>query len=54
MAMSDSAKEAIWLRGLASDLGICSETTTLQYDNQGAGYLALEEGLHRRTKHIDV
>lgn len=52
--MSDAAKEAIWLRGLASDLGVKTGATTLCYDNQGAGCLSTEEGLHRRTKHIDV
>lgn len=54
MAMSDAAKEAIWLKGLAGDLGITSDVLTLRYDNQGAGYLSSEEGLHRRTKHINV
>lgn len=46
MAMSDAAKEAIWLRGLASDLGVKTGATTLCYDNQGAGCLSTEEGLH--------
>lgn len=54
MAMTDAAKEAIWLKGLSQDLGIDEGVTRLFYDNQGAGCLSTGEGLMQRTKHIDV
>ena len=54
MAMSDAAKEAIWLKCLTSDLGVNMDSVKMYFDNQGAGALSLGEGLQRRTKHIDV
>lgn len=54
MAMSDGAKEAIWLRGMAQELGINLESIRMYFDNQGAGALSVGEGFQRRTKHIDV
>lgn len=54
MAMSDGAKEAIWLKGLAKELGINLELVRMYFDNQGAGALSVGECLQRRTKHIDV
>lgn len=50
----DAVKEVIWLRGLAEDLGVTLKTTALMYNNQGAGCLSVDEGLHRSTKHIYV
>ena len=54
MAMSDAAKEALWLKVIVSDLGIKNGSVKLHYDNMGAGCLSQGEGLPRRTKHIDV
>lgn len=54
MAMSDAAKEAMWLQRIAEELGCSSNSTKMYYDNQGAGALSNNEGLHKRTKHIDV
>ena len=54
MAMSDGAKEVIWLKGLAKELGINLDLVKLYFDNQGAGALSVGEGLQRQTKHIDV
>ena len=54
MAMSDAAKEALWLKGIMEDLGCEKEVLQLHYDNMGAGCLSQGEGLPRRTKHIDV
>lgn len=54
MAMSDAAKEALWLKSVMADLGGEEESLRLYFDNQGAGCLSEGEGLHRRTKHIDV
>lgn len=54
MALTDTAKEAIWLRGLSRDMGMEDASTRIFYDNQGAGFLSEGEGLQSRTKHIDV
>lgn len=54
MAMSDAAKEAMWLRRLADDLGCKEGVVKMFFDNQGAGALSINEGIHKRTKHIDV
>lgn len=52
--MSDASKEALWLKGIVSDLGEGDDPVRLHYDNMGAGCLSEREGLPRRTKHIDV
>lgn len=54
MAMSDAAKEALWLKGIFSDLGVKNKSIKLHYDNMGAGCLSQGEGLPRRTKHINI
>lgn len=54
MAMADAAKEAVWLKRIAEDLGCDKTALTLFYDNQGAGAISNNEGMHKRTKHIDV
>ena len=52
MAISQSAKEAIWLRQLMADVGCVQERATMiMCDNQG--FIALAKH-HSRTKHIDV
>ena len=55
MALTQAAKEAIWLQGLLSELGI-KETrpTTILEDNQGCIALAKNPTSHARTKHIDI
>lgn len=54
MAMSDAAKEALWLKRLAAELGCEDNAVKMYFDNQGAGALSSTEGIHKRTKHIDV
>lgn len=54
MAMTDAAKEGLWLRSLTEELGDGTNLTKIYFDNQGAGCLSEGEGLRRRTKHIDV
>lgn len=54
MAMSDAAKEAMWLRRLADDLGCKEGMVKTYFDKQGVGALSVNEGIHKRTKHIDV
>src|SRR3954470_23628131 len=54
MALTEAAKEAIWLRGLASDLGLHQSFITVKCDRQSAICLAKNQVFHARTKHIKV
>jgi hypothetical protein len=55
VAVSEAARETVWLRGLLGELGISlKDATPLWCDNQGAIRLARNPGTHRRTKHIDI
>jgi hypothetical protein len=55
MAITEAAKEAIWLRELLKELGFAQKApTTLKSDNQGAIALAKNPVHHARTKHIDI
>jgi len=54
MAAVDAGKEAIWLKGLVSSLGMEQEVTKLHCDSQSAIYLAKDQTFHSRTKHIEV
>src|SRR5258708_25444043 len=50
-----TAKEAIWLRQLLSDLGHgTSLPTPLHINNQSAITIAKNPKFHNRTKHIDI
>jgi hypothetical protein len=56
MALSDGAKEAIYLGRLLQDIRQvkCDAPTTLFNDNQGSHKLAKNPVFHARTKHIDI
>ncbi|RSH93081.1 hypothetical protein EHS25_007434 [Saitozyma podzolica] len=55
VAVSEAAREAVWLKGLLDELGVTpKEPTPLWCDNQGAIRLARNPGTHRRTKHIAI
>ena len=55
MALSETTKEAIWLRQLLSDLGYQQYSPTILYvDNQSTISLAKNPVMHTRTKHIDI
>ncbi len=55
VALSQAAQEAVFLRGLASDLGHASGSATIiKGDNQGSLALASNPILHQRSKHIDT
>ena len=54
MAATEAVKEAIWLKGLLSDLGVIQENIAVFCDNQSAIFLAKNLTYHARTKHIDV
>jgi len=54
MALTEAAKEAIWLKGLACDLGLQQRSVTVKCDRQSAICLAKNKVLHARIKHIEV
>lgn len=54
MAVTEAAKEALWLKGLVKELGMDQGGVQLYCDSQSAIYLAKHQVYHARTKHIDV
>jgi hypothetical protein len=54
MAISEACKEAIWLRGLYSELCGVTSCITIHCDSQSAICLTKDQMFHERTKHIDV
>jgi hypothetical protein len=54
MVVSEAGKEAIWLRGLYSELCGISFCVTVHCDSQSAICLTKDQMFHERTKHIDI
>ena len=54
MAISKACKDAIWLRGLYTELCGDSSCPTIFSDSQSVIYLTKNPMYHERTKHIDV
>ena len=54
MAISEACKEAIWLRGLYTELCGDDSCTTIFCDSQSAICLTKDQMFHERTKHIDM
>ena len=54
MALTEAAKEWIWLRGLINDLGINQEYANIYCDNLSAICLAKDQVHHDRTKQINA
>lgn len=54
MALTEAAKEGIWLKGLVSDLGLHHDQAVVFCDSLSAICLAKDQVHHERTKHIDV
>jgi hypothetical protein len=55
VALSVAAQEAIYLRNLLKELGVCSDKPTVIYeDNQAAIAIARSAQYHGRLKHVDV
>jgi hypothetical protein len=54
MVVSEAAKEAIWLRGLHSELCEISSCVTIHFDSQSAICLTKNQMFHERTKHIVI
>jgi len=57
MALTQAAKESIWLQAALSDLRASKhqgEVTNIHVDNEGPIALAKNPEFHARTKHIDI
>ncbi|KAG8474857.1 hypothetical protein CXB51_031589 [Gossypium anomalum] len=54
MAITKACKEAIWLKGLFSELNEDLQISTVFCDSQSAIFLIKDQMFHERTKHIDV
>ena len=54
IAVSYAIKEAMWLKGLVSELLGVEVKATLMCDSQSAIHLSKNQAHHERTKHINV
>lgn len=54
MALTEAAKEGIWLKGITGDLGILHDHVIVFCDSMSAICLAKDQVHHEKTKHIDV
>ncbi|GKV42475.1 hypothetical protein SLEP1_g49872 [Rubroshorea leprosula] len=54
MAITEAIKEALWLKGLVSDLGVEQNEMMVFCDSQSAIHLTKNTMYHERTKHIQV
>ncbi|KAG8473176.1 hypothetical protein CXB51_035117 [Gossypium anomalum] len=54
MAITEACKEAIWLKGLFSELNEDLQIITVFCDIHSAIFLTKDQMFHERTKHIDV
>ncbi|KAH9765484.1 hypothetical protein KPL70_001889 [Citrus sinensis] len=50
----NAIKEAIWLKGIVTDLGYEQRQITVHYDSQSAICLNKNQIHHEKTKHIDI
>jgi hypothetical protein len=54
MAAAAAVKEALWLRKLAADMDLASDTININCDNQATLALLKNPVTSARSKHIDV
>lgn len=54
IASTEGVKEAIWIRGLVSELGVGQEVLTVFCDSQSAIHLTKNNHYHEKTKHIAI
>ena len=54
VALTKAVKEALWVKGMISELGLAQKMFMVHCDNQSAIYLTKNTMFHERTKHIDV
>jgi hypothetical protein len=56
IALTEAAKEVVWIRKLLIDLGfdITDNPTLIKLDNLSVLSLACDPSFHTRTKHIEI
>jgi hypothetical protein len=54
MTIAEVTKEALWLKGIYSELCGIKSCITIHCDRQSAIYLTKDQMLTERTKHIDI
>ncbi|MCI01408.1 aspartyl-tRNA synthetase, partial [Trifolium medium] len=54
IALVERVKEAIWLKGMIGEMGICQGCVKIHCDSQSVVHLANHQVYHERTKHIDI
>jgi hypothetical protein len=54
MAVAEAAKEALWLKGIYSELCGIKSCITIHCDSQSAIYLTKDQMITEKSKHIDV
>ena len=54
IAATEGMKEAIWLQGLVSELGLQQDVLVILCDSQTAVHLTRNNKYHSRTKHIEI
>lgn len=54
MALVEAAKEALWLKGITSELGYPQEQAEIFCDSQSAICLSKNSTFHERTKHFHI
>ena len=54
VGVTEAAKEALWLKGLALEIGLVQEAVRVHYDSQSALLLAQNSVYYARMKHIDI
>ena len=54
IAMTEAVKEAIWLKGLLTELKVLEHEVVIYSDSQSAIHLYKNPVFHERSKHIQV
>ncbi|KAH9648425.1 retrovirus-related pol polyprotein from transposon TNT 1-94-like protein [Citrus sinensis] len=54
IALSEAVKEAIWLKGLVTELGLEQGSVNISCDSSSAIQLSKNPKYHERTKHVDI
>ncbi|XP_073121589.1 uncharacterized protein [Henckelia pumila] len=54
IAVTEGIKEALWLKGMITELGLKKEMVEVHCDNQSTIHLSKHQIFHERSKHIDV
>ncbi|KAH9804147.1 hypothetical protein KPL71_002018 [Citrus sinensis] len=54
IALTEAVKEAKWIRGIISEMGLTQDTIPICCDSSSAIQLSKNSKYHERTKHVDV